>query len=71
MKIKIYYPSSEHKVSVAIRERFNKLDEKPQPLPDLSEDDYQAFKDDLASHADYEALKNDEMPNPFTEDRSV
>lgn len=72
MKIKVYtHPSSERAVKIAVRDRFKKLDEKPQPLPDLSEDSYQAFRDDLASHADYEKLKNDEMENPFLDDRSI
>lgn len=71
MKIKVHHPSSERKVKVAVLARFKKLDEKPQPLPELKDDDYQAFKDDLASHADYDKLKNDEIESPFTDDRSV
>ena len=62
--------SSVQKVKVAVSSRFKKLDEKPQPLPDLNEDSYQVFKDDLASHATYDALKNDEVENPYTNDSS-
>ena len=67
MNIPIFHPSSERVVKIKVARIFKKLDEKPKVLPELKDDDYQAFKDDLASHATYDALKNDEIENPFNE----
>lgn len=59
---------SQRAVKIKVARIYKELDEKPQPLPDLSEDTYDQIREDLL---DYDAIKNGEQENPFLDDRSV